>query len=182
MQWFQQQKANSKTGRKTPDHQGGFLLDGGVHFAAGLRLLLGAIGEDVKYLSCFSNLLQEALPPVDTVHAVTSTASGAAGTIVLSFGIQHKSGLEVEIVTTNGVVNWNPSEVKVSKTGQEDQITKFGKDFGVAAEVAAFGKSLEAGKADPAQTPEEALADLRILQALLKSGEAGGALKVIADV
>jgi predicted dehydrogenase len=144
--------------------------------------LLAAAGEDVKYIASFSNLLQEKLLPVDTVHAVTSTASGASGTIILSNGIEFKSGLEIEIVTTNGVVNWNPSEVKVTRKGAEDETKKFSKDSGVAAEVAAFGKSLEAGEADPKQSPEEALADLKILQALLKSGEAGGALKVISDV
>lgn len=111
-----------------------------------------------------------------------STATGAAGTIILSNGIEFKSGLEIEIVTTNGIVNWNPSEVKVTRKGVQDESTKFSRDTGVAAEVAAFGKSVEAKEADPLQTPEEALADLRILQALLKSGEAGGALKVIADV
>jgi predicted dehydrogenase len=174
--------ADTPTGRKQPEHQGGFLLDGGVHFAAGLRLLLGALGEDVKYLAAFSALLQPELLPVDTIHSTVSTATGAAGTIILSNGIEFKSGLEIEIVTTNGIVNWNPSEVKVTRKGVEDESTKFSKDSGVAAEVAAFGKSLEAKEADPLQTPEEALADLRILQALLKSGEAGGALKVIADV
>ena len=162
--WKQQAKTDTFTGRKKPEYQGGFLLDGGVHFVAGLRLLLGAAGDEVKDVVCFADLLLERLGPVDTVHAVATTASGASGTIVMSFGTEHKSGLEIEVVTTNGTVTWNPREVVVAKSGK-----KFESDSGVKSEVAAFGKSLADEKPDPLQTPEEAFADLQMLEGLLES-------------
>lgn len=165
-------RTNSCTGRKVPGYQGGFLLDGGVHFVAGLRLLLGAAGEEVSQVASFASLLVERLGPVDTVHAVATTKSGASGTITITFGTEHKSGLEIEVVTTNGTVTWNPEEVVVSKKSQ-----KFQYSSGVKAEVAVFAKSLESKTPDPLQTPEEAFADLQFLEALLESK---GQVKAIA--
>ena len=153
-----------RLGRKTPGYQGGFLLDGGVHFVAGLRFLLGAVGEEVDKVVSFADLLVERLGPHDTVHAVASTKSGAKGTITMSFGTEHKRGLEIQIVTTNGTVTWNPEEVNVTGKSQ-----KYAYSSGVAAEVVAFAKSIEVKTADPLQTPEEAFADLQLLEGLLVS-------------
>ncbi|KAH8902913.1 NAD(P)-binding protein [Coniochaeta sp. PMI_546] len=158
--------------RKVPGYQGGFLLDGGVHFVAGLRLLLGAAGEEVSQVASFASLLVERLGPVDTVHAVATTKSGVSGTITITFGTEHKSGLEIEVVTTNGTVTWSQEEVVVSKKSQ-----KFQYSSGVKAEVAVFGKSIESKTPDPKQTPEEAFADLQFLESLLESK---GQVKAIA--
>lgn len=178
------QSAKPHIGRKVPEYQGGFLLDGGVHFVAGLRLLLAAGGEEVKKVACFSTLLEEKLLPVDTVHSIVTTRNGANGTILISFGTEFKSGLEVEVVTTEGVVTWNPSEVKVvrraSDGGKTEEKESFVNDPGVKAEFVAFGKSLAAGTVDSLQTPGEALLDLEILQTLLESGESGASVKTLS--
>lgn len=172
-------------GRKTPTHQGGFLLDGGVHFVAALRFLLDAAGQEIKQLSGFSALLDEKLPPVDTVHAVALTQDGKSGTIGISFGTEFKSGLEVEIVTTNGAVVWSQTEVKTvarkadGSGGKVEETKQFPQDWGVQAEVVAFSRAIEAGKADPLQAPLEALKDLEILQQLLESGALGGSVRAI---
>lgn len=171
-------------GRKVPEYQGGFLLDGGVHFIAGLRLLLQAAGHEVKQLACFSTLLQERLPPIDSVHSIASTRGGVNGTICLSFGTEFKSTLEIEVVTTEGSVGWDTKDVIVARRGAGDEKVEsrkaFGFDSGVKLEVVSFAKSIEAsGVPDPLQTPEQALKDLQILQALLESGEANAALKTI---
>ncbi|KAK3361533.1 oxidoreductase-like protein [Lasiosphaeria ovina] len=171
--------------RKTPEHQGGFVLDGGVHFVAALRLLLGAAGHEVKQLVGFSGLLEARLPPVDTVTAVALTQGGKSGTIAISFGTEFKAGLEVEVVTTQGAVVWEPKKVRTftRAAGEGDgpvEVAKtFAADSGVAAEVAAFGQAIAAGAADPRQTPEEALKDLEILQRLLESGAGGATLQTI---
>jgi predicted dehydrogenase len=99
------------------------------------------------------------------VHAVATTKSGASGTVTMTFGTQHKSGLEIEIVTTNGVVTWNPKHLTV--VGKSDKDYKY--DSGVVSEVAAFAKSLDAKTPDPLQSPEEAFADLQMLEGLLES-------------
>jgi predicted dehydrogenase len=172
------------TGRKVPEYQGGFLLDGGVHFIAGLRLLLQAAGDEVKQLACFSTLLQERLPPIDSVHSIASTRGGVNGTICLSFGTEFKSALEMEVITTEGSVDWDTKDVTVVRRGASDEKVEsrkaFGFDSGVKLEVSSFAKSIGPdGVPDPLQTPEEALKDLQILQALLESGEAKGSLKTL---
>ena len=60
------------------------VLDGGIHFVAGLRLLLGS--DNVSRLSAFTSQLQKHLPPIDTVDATMKTKSGATGTVSISFG------------------------------------------------------------------------------------------------
>ena len=70
--------------RKVPGYQGGFVLDGGIHTIAGLRLLLS--NDSVTRLSAFTNQIQKHLPPIDTVDATMKTKSGATGTVSISFG------------------------------------------------------------------------------------------------
>ncbi|KAL2140514.1 hypothetical protein VTI28DRAFT_3718 [Corynascus sepedonium] len=171
--------------RKVPQYQGGFLLDGGVHFVAGLRFLLSAAGDDIKQLVGFSALLDKALIPVDTVNAAAITGGGRSGTITVTFATEFKSGIEVEVVTTKGAVSWNPTEV-ITVTGKGDgsgekveEKKEFPYSSGVKEEVKAFAAALAAGKLDDVQTPKEALKDLEILQALLESGEGGATVKNI---
>ncbi|EAQ85423.1 hypothetical protein CHGG_09437 [Chaetomium globosum CBS 148.51] len=164
--------------RKTPEYQGGFLLDGGVHFVAGLRFLLEAAGQEIKQLVGFSGLLDEKLIPVDTVQAVALTGNRKSGTIIITFGTEFKSGTEVEVVTTKGAVSWNPVEVKtVTSKGEEKK--EFPSSNGVTEEVAAFGEAINAGQINNLQSPQEALKDLEILQRLLESGAGEGAVKSV---
>lgn len=56
---------------------------------------------------------------------------------------------------------------------------KEGKEFescGVHRGIAAFAKEVREGKQEDRSMPREALADLRIIEALLRSGESGGRL------
>ncbi|KAK5658041.1 hypothetical protein OQA88_2596 [Cercophora sp. LCS_1] len=169
--------------RKTPGYQGGFLLDGGVHFVAALRMLLGAVGERVKQVVGFSGLLEERLLPVDTVSAVALTEGGRSGTVHMSFGTEFKSGLEVEVVTDKGAVTWSPTGVTVvKKVGGErvEEKKEFEYSSGVAREVVGFAEALKRGQLEERQTPAEALRDLEVLQKLLESGEEKAVLKSLA--
>ncbi|KAK0744524.1 hypothetical protein B0T21DRAFT_380763 [Apiosordaria backusii] len=167
--------------RKVPDYQGGFLLDGGVHFVAALRYLLGASGQELSKLVAYTALLEERLQPLDTIHGVAVTKQGVNGSVVISFGTEFKNGTDVEIITTNGTVSWNPTEVKtVTKDGESKK--DFEHSSGVGAELAVFGQAIQAGtgKVDGLQTPEEALRDLEILEGLLESGAGGAKVKDVA--
>lgn len=68
--------------RTVPDYQGGFLLDGGVHFVAGLAAMFGPI----QSVFGLSSLSWEHLAPKDTVTAVCRTANGING-VRVSFRI-----------------------------------------------------------------------------------------------
>lgn len=159
--------------RKTPGYQGGFLLDGGVHLVAGTRLLLPSTDTPVR-LSAYSALLQEYLPPVDTLEATWKTGSGVSGSFSVSFGTTF-TGLELDVACEQGTVSATMGKVTVTKDGKEE-VTEFKDDSsGVMPEVKAWAEGLVAGKPNPRQSPEEALADLEILEAMLKSGEQNGA-------
>lgn len=70
--------------------------------------------------------------------------------------------------------------VEKTTSGECKEGTKaFPFNTGVSLELEAFEKAIESKTRDPRQTAEEALLDLRIVEALLKSGEQWGvALRV----
>ncbi|KWU42252.1 NAD(P)-binding protein, partial [Rhodotorula sp. JG-1b] len=74
--------------RKVPDYQGGFLLDGGVHFAAALRHILPS---PPISLSASVRQIQPYLPPIDTLQALVTCEDGTTGTFTVSFGIERPS-------------------------------------------------------------------------------------------
>ncbi|RDL37504.1 NAD(P)-binding Rossmann-fold containing protein [Venustampulla echinocandica] len=162
--------------RKKPEYQGGFLLDGGVHFVAGTRLLLGEEARPTS-LTAYTALLQEHLPPVDTVNSVWQTKSGVSGTFSVSFGTT-LSGSEYVIACEKGSVTVGFKKVTV-RHGEEKEdnavVTEFSDEgSGVKEEVASWAESVASGTPNPKQSPEEALADLEILEKMLRSGEGQG--------
>ncbi|PVI04236.1 NAD(P)-binding protein [Periconia macrospinosa] len=161
--------------RKKPEYQGGFLLDGGVHFVAGTRLVLGGAGVKPVKTSAWTTQLQEHLPPVDTVDATVRLSNGASGTISLSFGTTF-SGSEYAFALEKGTVTVSRGKVTVKRNGEDEQVKNFPDEgSGVKQEIAAWGKALQEGKENKRQSPEEALGDLEWLEAMLQSGEKGGA-------
>lgn len=160
--------------RKKPEYQGGFLLDGGVHFVAATRLILEGGGVKPVTTSAFSTQLQEHLPPVDTVDATVKLSNGASGTISLSFGTTF-TGSEYAFAAEKGTVTVSRGKVTVVKDGKEETKEFPEEGNGVKQEIAAWGKALGEGKPDPRQSAEEALRDLQVLEAMLQSGEKSGA-------
>ncbi|KAL2811609.1 hypothetical protein BJX63DRAFT_444028 [Aspergillus granulosus] len=172
--------------RQKPIFQGGYLLDGGVHFAAVLRTLLGALGRKVNRVSAYTTSFQAHLPPVDTVHAVLRTDNGRSGTYVSSVGIQAKRVMEFEIVTDKGSVTYRPFQmeivVKREQGGEwEEQSLPAPLMWGVKEEVAAFAEGISTGKLDSKLSTLDALEDLRIVEAMLRSGGAQGLPVDIAE-
>ncbi|KAJ5585055.1 uncharacterized protein N7459_004855 [Penicillium hispanicum] len=155
--------------RKTPEYQGGFLLDGGVHMLAGLRLILGS-EEHITTVSAQSQQQQEYLPPVDTVDAVVRTRSRATGIVSLSWGSFFSDNI-FEFACEKGVVTMHFDGVTVN--GKDYPIEFDGK--GVVPEVAEFATAIVNGRpVEKRQSPEEALADLEMLEGMLQSGEKRG--------
>ncbi|KAH6674338.1 hypothetical protein B0J14DRAFT_589758 [Halenospora varia] len=162
--------------RKKPEYQGGFVLDGGVHFVAGTRLLLGEEAKPVG-LAAYSTLLQEHLLPVDTVNSIWKCKSGISGTFMNSFGTTF-SGSEYSVACEKGSVTIERSKVTV-RQGEENEGNIKAEEFkdegsGVKQEVKAWAESIVAGKPNPRQSPELALGDLEVLEKMLRSGEADG--------
>ncbi|QDS72789.1 hypothetical protein FKW77_005757 [Venturia effusa] len=167
--------------RKTPRYQGGFLLDGGVHFIAGTRLLLGPENEPIK-VSAFSSQLQRHLPPVDTVDAVWQLKSGISGTFACSFGTTFE-GDEYAVSCEKGTVTISKGCVTVKPLPDSGVKTVESKDMwngpGIQEEIDAWAVGLLSGNPDHRLSPREALMDLKVLEAMLRSGENGGVVKEV---
>ncbi|OKL61148.1 hypothetical protein UA08_03528 [Talaromyces atroroseus] len=173
--------------RKNPTHQGGLLLDGGVHYAAGIRYLLGPEVHFTR-LSAFTTLLKEHLPPVDTMDAILKTNTGIQGTFQLSVGTT-LTGPEWTIGCEKGSVtvsNPAPSALGGKDIPSYTQVTVRPVDgeeivqiipnerTGVPPEIRAWGEALAAGRQNAEQIPEEGLADLELIELMLRSGENEG--------
>ncbi|KAK6533440.1 hypothetical protein TWF694_002381 [Orbilia ellipsospora] len=164
------------TWRKVPEHQGGFCLDAGVHAAAALRMLVGE--EEITSLSAFTTLLQEHLLPIDTIKSTIKLKSGVCGTFALSYGTPSAKDFDFWIVCEKGYVRvGDNSTVTVKKLDMPEETVVFGDDEewnGVKAEVRAFAEAVKSEKANHAQSPEMAVADLELIEKMIKSGEQGG--------
>jgi predicted dehydrogenase len=161
--------------RKKPEYQGGFLLDGGVHFIAATRLILAGAGVQGVKTSAFTAQLQDHLPPVDTVNATVQLSNGTSGTISMSFGTTFSGSSEYAFACEKGTVVVTRGKVVVTKEGKDEAKEFPDEGSGVGPEIAAWGKGLAEGKMDQKQSAEEALKDLELLEAMLTSGEKGGA-------
>ncbi|KAE8416206.1 hypothetical protein BDV36DRAFT_310248 [Aspergillus pseudocaelatus] len=163
--------------RQKPTFQGGYLLDGGVHFVAVLRTLLAALGQRVEVVSAYTTSLQEDLPPLDTVHAILRTNQGRSGTYTSSVGIKAKRVMEFEIVTDKGYVIYRPFQMEILiKQNQGSRWEEVSEPaplmWGVKEEVAAFAASISTGRLDSKLSTTEALEDLMVVEAMLRSGDA----------
>jgi len=158
--------------RKMPEYQGGFILDGGVHFVAALRVLLGE--DEINRVAAFSACNMEYLPPVDTVNAVLRTNGGKVGYFALSFGTT-TNAFEFTVACEGGVVVvGGGGKVKVTPRGEEEAVKDFSEENnGVEQEVKAFAKAVLEGKLDERQTPENALKDLELVSPRWQSGREG---------
>lgn len=163
--------------RQKPEYQGGFVLDGGIHFVAATRLLLhGAGGRKITKAAAFTAQLQPHLPPVDTLNATLQLDNGASGTFSVSFGTSD-SASEYLVACERGTVHVSRGKVVVRRQGREDaeETREFpGEGNGVKSEIKAWAQSLEQGCPNEMQSPQEALSDLQVLEACLKSGGQGG--------
>jgi predicted dehydrogenase len=165
--------------RKVPDYQGGFLLDGGVHFVASLRKLLG---QPIDKIVSFSKLTLDYLPPIDTVNGVGVLKDGTSGTLSMTFAAS-KGGLEATVQFEKGYVTASPGSFTYKALDEKTATTVEVKDNdgekAVHKEVDAFIKGVVAKKADPKQIPEEAFEDLALVEALCQSN---GTLYKVAHI
>lgn len=129
------------------------------------------LGKDnpLATISCQSAQLQKHLPPVDTLEATGKTKQGTVGTISISFGTTAK-GREWTIGSENGYVSIAGSDVTTD--GKTEEVAD--EKTGVPPEVRAWGEALAAGTVNELQSPEEALADLELIEAMLVSGAENG--------
>lgn len=177
--------------RTVPDYQGGFLLDGGVHSVAALRVILPSA---MTHLSGFASLNKEWLAPHDTINTIIKNADSSHGIFELSFAApspsRSDSGRDIVITGTDGwlqvqqtlardlVHNIDKPIFRITiKSATRDANEELGPEKeevidepirGVELEQASFFAALD-GKDDGLGSPLGALKDVAVIEAALTS-------------
>ncbi len=154
--------------RQIPTHQGGFLLDGGVHHVAGMRMVLG----EVAVVSTLVTLHQPDLPPVDTLSAAIRFTSGALASYSLTYAAGAPWYGALQVVGERGALRMHRSgKLELTVDGQAETIEVPG-FTGIEGEFAAFAAAIRDG-VSPSSTPLEAVRDVAVIEAMLRAGATG---------
>ncbi len=153
--------------RRSSSFPGGFLLDGGVHHMAALRMVLGEV-ETVTAEKCQASL---DLPPADTISATLRFANGVLGSYLASYAAPAPWPPALHVVGDSGSLRVQRGSLELTYNGQTRVEECSGFD-GAQRELAAFAEAVQQG-APHLNSPEEALRDLAVVEALLAAAESG---------
>lgn len=155
--------------RRNNSFPGGMIVDGGIHNITALRAIMG----EVEQVFAFTTQVRADLPPFDTLNASFQFASGALGTwnITLTASSPWEDGM-IRIVGEHGAIRVNTQQLEIH-TGGETISHKF-QVHAIQEEFKDFARAIREG-VEPASTPEQALQDLAVLEAILLSAESGRA-------
>jgi predicted dehydrogenase len=167
-------KYYASTWRRAGGFQGGFLLDGGVHFVAAMRMIAG----EITAVAAYAAQHMPDLPPADTMTATLHFANGALGAYLTSFAVGTPWGAPLTVVGARGSVRVDRGRVEVADaTGAVETIT-CGFYNGVERELAAFAAAIRDG-APHRNTPQEALRDVAVIEAMLGSARTERVVHVV---
>lgn len=145
--------------REKPRHVGGFVSDGGVHIANVVRRCFGMPTQLRGLIASFD----PKLPPIDTAVATMRFESGALGTWTTCFSARYDGPfLRVYGSRANVEMSWDRATMRDANGKETVCVSKrnsFGLEFEHFADVVLHGKTL-------AMTPEDALLDLTLVEAL----------------
>jgi predicted dehydrogenase len=160
--------------RQAPEHIGGYLSDGGVHAAAALQMVAGPVASLHALTASFN---PELLGPVDTMIVNLRFDSGLPGTLKFSVGVPDTRAAPLTIHGTEGRLEIEPGRVTVVRDGRREVIDMAGSDPFVD-EFRDFYDAVVEGK--PLRTsPDDAVRDLAIVDAALRSAESGAVVNLI---
>ena len=155
--------------RRSGEFQGGFLLDGGIHHIAVLRMIVG----EIAGVAAMARLVARDLPPVDTLTATLHFANGVLGTYLATFALGTPFGAALTVTGERGSLRVDRGRIELANA--DDDVTVIDCEFynGVQQEFAAFADAIRDGTPQR-NTAEAALADLAVVEAMLQSAANGG--------
>lgn len=157
--------------RRDWDFEGGWLIDGGVHHIAVLRAALGEIAQ----VQAFTTLFNHELAPLDTLSATIRFESGAIGTYSATYATQSAWPAYFVATGEKGSLRVERGQIDVETNGGDgpnQRAIETPKLDGVAQELLAFADAIQYNRSH-LNTPEEALRDLAVIQAMLESARSG---------
>lgn len=165
--------------RKEPSWYGGLFMDAFIHAAAGVRAIVPG---DIQQVSAVTSHRADHLPGPDTLAGHLTWRNGVQGTISASYA-SDTFKYEFEVTGRQGTVLLQRSTTQpgynliVTKgMGKATEVTEeFLKFQGLDNEFLAFAGACQHQAVDK-NVPTEALRDVELVEALLKSGKQGGAL------
>lgn len=156
------------TWRNSGELPGGYLLDGGVHHAAGLRVLLG----EIESVCALTTAHREDLPPTDTMSAALRFSSGVVGAYLITYAAGSGLGTDaVHIGGSEGSLRVSRGELVIERDGESER-QAFNVLISVREELAAFVAAVRDGTPHR-NSPQEALQDLAVVEAMLESAQTG---------
>ncbi len=163
--------------RRDPSLKGAFILDCGVHFVAGLRVMTGC---DIKLVTAIATHRDATVPAPDTLTTLIRFDNGCSGTMVISYAssvskacwrvVCSRGTVVVERGVREGklgyIVTLNP------RGGEGESSSQFFPFSGLEEEWRTFIADVQRsnGSPDLRSSPREALKDLAIVEAALASG------------
>jgi predicted dehydrogenase len=139
-----------------------------VHHVSALRLIVGEIAEVSAVV--IQNLPE--LGPADTLSATLRFDNGVLGAYLATHAIAAPWPAYLYIAGDKGALRVQRREIEVIANGETRRIQCEGFN-GVEKELVAFAESIRAGKPH-LNTPEQALQDLAVMEAILHAAESGG--------
>jgi predicted dehydrogenase len=157
--------------RKKPEYQGGFLLDGGVHFVAMIRHVAS---DEIVETAAFAKQTLEYLPPLDTVQAALKFKSGATGTLSMSFA-SAKGDYSYVFIGSEGSLTATGDGGGLKLVVHDAKGNVVSDDIVKSPDTykdlfSAFFKAAETGRGDPRGTPGQALADVAVIESICIGG------------
>lgn len=158
--------------RRSNTFPGGFLLDGGVHHAAALRLIIGEIAS----VSAIASVIRGDLPPWDTLQAALAFEGGVSGVYSLTYAYAAPWAPTLDIVGDGGALRVSLGALELTSGGATERI-ELPAPRGVVEELRAFAAAIRDG-APHRNPPAQAVQDVAVIEALLRSAETGARTEV----
>ncbi len=153
--------------RRSGVFPGGLLLDGGVHHVAALRAILG----EIEMVTAIVTQVSPELPPADTLSATLRFANGALGSYLVSYAVDAPWKGHLHIMGEEGSLRVGFGKIELA-TDAGESYTSCEFRTGVRDELVAFADAIRQ-QTPHRNSPEEALRDLAVVEAMLLAADAG---------
>ncbi|KAF3452583.1 hypothetical protein FNV43_RR03016 [Rhamnella rubrinervis] len=151
------------------DFTGGFILDMGVHFIAGLRMLVGC---EVVSVSAITSHVDKTLPPLDNISSLFKLENGCSGVFVMVVSSRSPK-IYWRVVGLKGTIQIE----RGNHDGRHGYVVLFyGADGQSKSTFYPFSGKGSAYEAEPRLSFVEGARDVAILEAMLESGTKQGAV------
>lgn len=166
----EKRKSYHTSWRRDDSFRGGMVMDAGVHIAAAIRMILGEIGQ----VNVYATKTRRDLPSFNTLCANLQFKRGLIGNMSLTYASEESRAFQFVICGEKGILDITKDQIEVVREGKTNVI-KFNDVKDVQSELCAFALAVREGKAHRNQ-PEQALQDVAVIDALLRSAETGKAV------